>query len=93
MWLSMRSLGSLVEDGQVLGKARRRNRPRVLVSRKDSSLFPVRLLAVPHLSLLFRKALRSRGRREVVATAVMPQYSKGDTSNNLTVYLYKLLTF
>ena len=60
---------------------------------KNSFLFPARLLAVLHSSLLLRKVLRSRGRGEVVAIAVMPQYSKGDTSNNLTVYLYKLLTF
>ena len=60
---------------------------------KNSFLFPARLLAVLHLSLLFRKALRSRGRGEVVAITVMPQYFKRDTSNNLTVYLYKLLTF
>ena len=60
---------------------------------KNSFLFPARLLAVLHLSLLFRKALRSRGRGELVVIAVMPQYSKGDTSNNLTVYLYKLLAF
>ena len=93
MWLSMRSLCSLVAVGQVPGKARRGNHQRVLVSQKNSFLFPARLLAVLHLSLLFRKALRSRGRGEVVAIAAMPQYSKGDTSNNLTVHLYKLLKF
>ena len=60
---------------------------------KNSFLFPAHLLAVLHSSLLLRKALRSRGRGEVVAIAVMPRYSKGDTSNKLTVYLYKLLTF
>ena len=58
-----------------------------------SFLSPAQLLAVLHSSLLWRKVLRSRGRGEVVAIAVMPQYSKGDTSNNLTVYLYKLLAF
>ena len=88
-----RSLVSLVAVGQVRGKARRGNHQRVLVSLKNSFLFQVRLLAVLHLSLVFRKALRSRGREEVVAIAVMPQYSKGDTSNNLTVYLFKLLIF
>ena len=55
------------------------------VSKKNSFLFPARLLAVLHSSLLLRKVLRSRGRGEVVSIAVMPQYSKGDTSNNLTV--------
>ena len=60
---------------------------------KNSFLLQVRLLAVLPLSLLFRKVLRSRGRGEVVAIAVMPQFSKGDTNNNLTVYLYKLLAF
>ena len=65
----------------------------VLVSQKNSFLFPARLLAVLHSSLLLRKVLRSRGQGEVVVIAVKPQYSTGDTSNNLTVYLYKLLTF
>ena len=85
MWLSTRSLVSLVAVGQVPGKARIGNHQRVLVSRKNSFLFPARLLAVLHLNLLFRNALRSRGRGEVVAIAVMPQYSNGDTSNILTV--------
>ena len=93
MWLSMRSLGSLVAEGQVPGKARRGNHERVLVSQRRSFLFPARPLVVLHFSLLFRKALRRRGRGEVVAIAAMPQYSKGDTSNNLTVYLNKLLKF
>ena len=93
MWLSMRSLGFLVAVGQVPEKARKGNHQRVLVSRKRSFLFPVRPLVVLHLSLLFRKALRSRGQGEVVAITAIPQYSKGDTSNDLTVYLYKLLTF
>ena len=93
MWLSMRSLGSLVAVGQVPGKARRSNHQRVLVSQRRSFLFPGRPLVVLHLSLLFRKALRSRGRGEVVAIAAMPQHSKGDTSDNITVYLYKLLKF
>ena len=61
------------------------------VSKKQFFL-QVHLLAVLHLSLIFRKVLRSRG-REVVAIAVMPQFSKGDTNNNLTVFLCKLLAF
>ena len=93
MWLSMRGLGSLVAVGLVPGKARRGNRPQVLVSRKNNSLCPVCLLAVRHLSLRFRKALRSRGQGEVVEIAAMPQDSKGDMNNNLIVYLYKLPTF
>ena len=93
MWLSMRRLGSLVAVGHFPGKARRGNHQRVLVSRKRSFLFPARLLAVLHLSPLSRKALKNRGRGELVAIDVMPQYFKGDTSNNLTVYLYKLLKF
>ena len=57
--------------------------------------FPVSSPSVnrPSIELLFRKALRSRGRGEVVAIAAMHQYSKGDISNNLTVYLYKLVKF
>ena len=87
------NLGLLCCNRSSPGKGKKRQSSASLVSRKNSFLFPARLLAVLHLSLLFRKALRSRGRREVVAIAVMPQYSKGNTSNNLTVYLYKLLTF
>ena len=60
---------------------------------KKRFLLRVHLVAVLHLSLLSRKVLRSRGREEVVAIAVMPQCSKGDISNNLTVYLYKLPAF
>ena len=93
MWLSMRSLGSLVAVGQVPGKARRGNHQRVLVSRKNSFLFPVRLLAVFQLSLLFRKALRSRGEEKWSRSPQCPSSPRGDTSNNLTVYLYKLLKF
>ena len=85
MWLSMRSLGSLVAVGQIPGKVRRDSRPQVLVSRKNNFLFLVHLLVVLHSILLFRKVLRSRGRGEVVAIAAMPQYSKGDINNNLTV--------
>ena len=87
----MRSLGSLVAVGQVPGKVKSDSRPQVLVSRKIYLLFLVHLLVVLQSSLLFRKVLRSRGRGEVVAIAAMPQYSKGDINNNLTVYLYKLL--
>ena len=61
--------------------------------KKNSFLFPARLLALLHPSLLWRKVLRNRGRGEMVAIAVMRQYSKGDTNNNLTVYLYKFLAF
>ena len=61
------------------------------VSKKNNFLFLVHLLVVLHSSLLFKKVLRSRGRGEVVAITAMPQYSKGDINNNLTVYLYKLL--
>ena len=93
MWRSMRSLVSLVVVGQVPGTARRGNPQCVLVSQRNIFLFPARLLAVLHSSLLLRKVLRSWGRGEVVAIAVMPQYSKGDNSNYLTVYFYKLLTF
>ena len=60
---------------------------------KKNSLFQARLLAVRHLSLLLRKVLRNRGREDVVAIAVMPQVSKGDINNNLTVYLYEVLAF
>ena len=96
MCRSMRSLTSLVvvDLRQVPGKARRGKRQWVLVfQKKNNFLLQVRLLAVLHLSLLFRKVLRIRGQEEVVAIAVMPQFSKGDTNNNLLVYLYKLLAF
>ena len=47
----------------------------------------------PSFESALQKSFEKSGKREVVAIAVMPQYSKGATSNNLTVYLYKLLTF
>ena len=75
------------------GKGKKRQSSASPVSQRRSFLFPARPLVVLHLSLLFRKALRSRGRGEVVAIAAMPQYSKGDTSNNRTVFLYELLKF
>ena len=75
------------------GKGKKRQSSMCPGVSKNSFLYPARLLAVLHSSLLLRKVLRIRGRGEVVAIAVMPQFSKGDTSNNLTVYLYKLLTF
>ena len=62
-------------------------------AKKNSFLLKVRLLAVFHLSLLFRRVLRSRVREEVVVIAVMPQFSKGDTNNNLIVFMYRLLAF
>ena len=61
--------------------------------KKNSFLLQVRLLAVLLLSLLLRRVLRSRGREEVVVIAVMPQFSKGDTTNKFFVYLYRLLAF
>ena len=67
------------------GKGKKRQSSVSLGVSKNSFLFPARLLAVLHSSLVLRKVLRSRGRGEVVAIAVMPQCSKGDTSNNLTV--------
>ena len=84
---SMRSLVSLVLVSLHLapGKARIGKPQWVLVSQKNSFLLQVRLLAVLHLSLLLRKVLRSRGREQKVAMAVMPQFSKGVTKNNLTV--------
>ena len=48
---------------------------------KNSSLLKVRLLAILHLSLLFRKVLRSRVREEMVVIAVMPQFTKGCINN------------
>ena len=43
MWLNMRSLGSLAAVVLVPGKARKGNRPQVLVSRKNNFLFVARL--------------------------------------------------
>ena len=75
------------------GKSTKRRAPVSPGVTKNGFLFQVRLLAVLHLSLLFRKVLRSRGREEVVAIAVMPLFSKGDINNNFIVYLYKLSAF
>ena len=93
MWLSMRSLGSFVAVGQVPGKARRGNHQRVLMSRKKQFSVSSPSVSRPSFESALQKSFEKSGRGEVVAIAAMPQYSKGDTSNNLTVYLYKLLTF
>ena len=50
-------------------------------------------VSCPSFESALQKSFEKSGRGEVVAIAVMPQYSKGDTSNNLTAFLYKLLTF
>ena len=63
------------------------------VAKRNNFQLKVRLLAVLHLSLLFRRVLRSRVREEVVVISVMPQFSKEDTNNNLIVYMFKLLAF
>ena len=71
------------------GKSKKRRAPvSPSVTKKNSFLLQVRLLAVLHLSLPLRKNLRSRG-PEVVVIAVMPQFSKGGTNKNLIVYLYR----
>ena len=76
------------------GKSKKRQAPvSPGVAKKNSFLLQVHLVAVLRLSLLFRKVLRSRGRKEVVVITVMPQFSKGDTNNNLIVFLYRLLAF
>ena len=64
-----------------------------VVAKKNNFQLKVSLLAVPHLNLLFRRVLKSRVREEVIVIAVMPQFSKGDTNNNLIVYMYRLLAF
>ena len=77
-----------------LGKSKKRREPvSPGVTKKNSFLLQVRLLAVPHLSLLLRKILRSRGREEVVVIAVMPPFSRGHINNNLIVHLYRFLAF
>ena len=60
---------------------------------KNSFLLQVRLLVVLHLSLFFRRVLRSRGREKVVVIDVLPQFSKGVTNNILIVFMYSLLAF
>ena len=47
----------------------------------------------PSLESALQKSVEKSGREEVVVIAVMPQFSKGDTNNNLLVYLYRLLAF
>ena len=88
MFRSMRSLVSPVVVGlrQVPGKAKRGE-----VLQKNRFLLRVRLVAALHLSLLFKKVLRSLVREEVVEIAVMPQFFKGDTNNNLIVCMYRAL--
>ena len=55
------------------------------VAEKNSFLLQVRLLAVFHLNLLLRRVLRSQGREEVVAIAVMPQFSKRKINSTLII--------
>ena len=40
-----------------------------------------------------QKSFEKSGREEVVMVAVLPQFSKGDTKNNLIAYLYRHLAF
>ena len=47
----------------------------------------------PFFESALQKRFEKSGQEEVVAIAVMPQFSKGDTNNNLIVYLYKVLAF
>ena len=76
------------------GKSKKRRGPvSPCFAKENSFLLQVRLLAVLHLSLLFKKVLRCQGREEVVVIAVMSQFSKGDTNYTLIVYLYRLLAF
>ena len=68
------------------GKSKNRRVPvNFGVAKKNNFQLKVRLLAVLHLSLLFRRVLRSRVREEVVVIDVMHQFSKGDTNDNLYV--------
>ena len=67
------------------GKSKKKRAPVSPRAKKNSFLFQVRLLAVLYLNMLFGKVFRSRGREEVVAIAVMPQFSKGDIINILIV--------
>ena len=78
-------------SASIPGKSKKSQAPVSPGVAKKSFLLQVHLLAVLHLSQLFRKVLRSRGREEVVVIAVMPQFSKGDTNKNLFVYLYRIL--
>ena len=74
------------------GKSKKRRAPvSPGVAKKNNFLLQVHLLAVLHLSLLFRRVLRSRGREEVLVIAVKPQFSRGAANNNLFVFLYSLL--
>ena len=59
------------------GKSKKRRAPVSPGVAKNSFLLQVNMLAVLHLSLLFRRVLRNRGREEVVVIAVMSQFSKG----------------
>ena len=73
------------------GKSKKRRAPvSPGVAKKNNFLLQVHLLTVLHLSLLFRRVLRSWG-REVVAIAVMPQFSKGNINKKLIVCSYGLL--
>ena len=47
----------------------------------------------PSFESALQKSFEKSGREEVVAIAVMPQFSKGDTNNDLFVCLYELPAF
>ena len=83
-------MAALVAVGQVPGEQKEASASESWCYKKNSFLLQVRLLALLHLSLLFRKVLRSGGREEVAVIAVMPQFSKGIP---ITVYLYVCLDF
>ena len=76
------------------GKIKKRRAPESPgVTKKNSFLLQVRLLAVLHLNLLLRRVLRSRGRKKVFVIAVIHQFSKGAINNYSIVYSFRLLTF
>ena len=57
--------------------------------------FPVKIPSVsrPSFESALQKSIEKLGREEVVVIAVMAQFSKGFTNNNLIVCLYRLLAF
>ena len=73
------------------GKKRQSSASPGVVKRQFSVCSPS--VSRPSFESALEKSFEKSGRGEVVAIAAMPQYSKGDTSNILTVHLFKLLIF
>ena len=75
------------------GKSKNRRAPVSPVVAKKQFSVSSPSASRPSFESALQKSFEKSGRKEVVAIAVMPQFSTGDINNNLIVYLYKLSAF